>query len=214
MKTLSGGGIEYGIDGAVIDGIFYLILVREKILTSYPYTQCIGYFSINEIKNKDKIYDSLQKSINVLKINNCLFHADLIIDKNKEPFIIEISPRPSGHNLHNHFTILSTGVDMLEEYLNYVLNKPYNFLPKQNKNLLMRFFDFENCQITKIPPFEKIKEKYNILDFKCNINNEKLLVVKDGHSIIDRGYFIIENKSKNNLIKYADEILNMFEKTN
>lgn len=204
-------GTEYGVDGAVINGQYQHVLLREKINTEFPYRQCIGYYSVF---NKDlicKVTKYLQEIISVLQLQNCLLHTDLIYNNN-EFFVIELSPRPSGHNLHNHFTILATGVNMVEQYINFVVGKKYNFKCTYKRNLLMRFYDFENCIIKQIPDFEQCKQKMKIIDYKCNINNERLTTVKDGNSIINRGYFILEDECRENLKNNSSIILNLFKK--
>ena len=209
-------GTEYGIDGAVIEGKFYLVLLREKIITPFPFSQSIGVYSTNfkDIKQTiyNKILDYMQKCVTILKIENSLINCDLILDENENPFAIEFAPRPSGHNMHNNFTIHATGINMVKEYLNFIRGKSYNFSPKYIKNMMIRFFDFENCRIRKIPNFEQLKSKLNIIEYKCNIGSEVLGKVKDGNSIINRGYFIIEGGSKKTLKMNADYILNLFEK--
>ena len=80
------------------------------------------------------------------------------------------------------------------------------------QHLNSAFFDFENCRIKKAPDFEQLKSELNIIEYKCNIGSEVLGKVKDGNSIINRGYFIIEGENKDTLKKNADYILNLFEK--
>ena len=206
------GGVEFGVDGVVLNGQYKQVLLREKSNTDFPYRQCIGYYSVTEKNLYNKIEKFMQEIISALNLKNCLLHADLIYNQ-KTLFIIELSPRPSGHNLHNKFTSLATGVNMIKEYIYYVNGEKYSFLPKYNKNLLMRFYDFENCKIIKVPDFINLKEEFNILDYKCNIEkNERLSIIKDGHSIIDRGYIIIEGENRSELKKKSEKIMNMFIK--
>ena len=208
-------GTEYGVDGAVINGNFKLVLLREKKLTNYPFTQCIGYYSITK-KQKDlldKVNNYLTKIISVLKIQNALLHCDLMITEQGEPIVIELSPRPSGHFLHNNFTIKATGIDAVKEYLHFVLDKISNFTPVHIKEMLIRFFNFENCKITKIPNAELLKQKYNIIEYVCNLKEGDLGTVKDGHSLMNRGYFILDADTRKLLDKNAESILNNFEIT-
>ncbi len=207
-------GKEYGIDGAVINGCFKLVLVREKILTAYPYTQCVGYYALSKFKLYKQISAHISRLTRLLKIKNSLINCDLKINKKGEIFVIELAPRASGYNLYSTFIIYATGINLIREYLNFAQNKPYNFKPKKIKKLAMRFFNFENCRIKKAPNFEKLKSKYQILDYQCNLSSKTLEVVKEGKTLLERGYFIIKDKNKKHLEKNSNKILSLFEKEN
>lgn len=208
-------GIEYGIDGAVLDGELQITLVRKKIITSPPARQCVGYLT-GDIEENNELFKRIQlilkKAINHLSINNCIFHGDLIINDNNI-FIIEISGRPSGHYLHNTFTPYVTDIDMISEYIKYIKFGKGNFLPNKSKVAAIHFFNFENCVVKYIPSFEKLKKdsKCNIIDFRCNIKEGDILEsVDSGKSIIGRGYFIVRGKNEKNLLDQIDKILNSF----
>ena len=187
-------GEEYGVDGAVIDGQFYLVLLRKKENTPPPARQAVGYYSVQPA---DPFYvqvkEYLEKVISCLGIEECLFHADLI-KGNKGPFVIELSARPSGHNLHNLFTPLCTGVDMAEEYMKYRLGDAYNFVPKETGDLLIHYFDMEG-EVTHVPDRDEADAAVGgcLVEWKCNINaGDVLMPVSDGHSVMGRGYFVLE----------------------
>ena len=204
-------GQEYGVDGAVIDGRFHLILLRQKINTPLPRCQAVGYFSINPEQESalyEKVKCYLEKTVSVLGLNNCLFHADLMIEK-EQIFTIELSARPSGHYLHNLFTPLATGVDEAEEYIKYVCNKPYDFDAKEVKNLLIHFWDLPEGMVKKVPGKEEvfISKNVQLLDYQCNICvGDKMEEVTSGHSIMGRGYFILQGSTKEEMLLAAENI--------
>ncbi|MBA4685681.1 MAG: ATP-grasp domain-containing protein [Candidatus Galacturonibacter soehngenii] len=211
-------GTEYGIDAAVVNGEFKLILLREKMLTPFPARQCVGYFSVVEDDSNTKllsdIRDYMSKVTNGIGLNHCILHADIICN-NDEVFLIEISPRPSGHNLHNLFTPLVTNTNMISEYIKYAvkdLGQPYSFDVKQRKCMIIRYFDFSNCRIITQPNKDELMSEYSLLVYECNINNSILEQVVDGASIMNRGYFILEGKDKQELVKISEEILGKFER--
>lgn len=207
-------GEEYGVDAAIIDGIFYLVLLRKKILTLPPIKQCIGYFSIVENEKNStfigQVKDVISKAAKLMNLNNCILHADML-DTKEDIFIIEISARPSGHYLHNIFTPMATGINMIKEYLRYVTGKPYCLLPSKTKHLLIHYFTFENCYIQKLPKEEMLRERFPLLEYQCNIKEEYLEEIVDGHSIMNRGYFILEGTTEEKLLEQASELLNCFE---
>lgn len=210
-------GEEYSVDGAIINGELYITLLRKKIITPLPIRQPISSFSV--INNKEnlqlhtRVFNHINKVIKALKYDNCLLNADLIIN-DKEIFVIEIAPRPSGHNLHNVFVPEATGIDIGGEYLNYLMDKKFNFVPSKIKTLQIRFFDFEDKIVKKVPNFRDLIDsgKCNIIKWECNIKDgDYMNKIINGHSIMDRGFFIVEGKNERDLVSQSDWILKQFK---
>lgn len=212
-------GPEFGLDGAFVDGKFNLILLRGKENTPPPYCECVGYYSITETtENKDffeKLRVFMQKVGETLGFENNLIHADIIKDNNGNPFIIETSARPSGHNLHNLFTPMASGVDEVAEFLKLAvpaLGKKPSFEVTASKAMMIRYFDFENVRVNSVPEGFDLSGRYPVVAWNCNINPGDFLgKVTNGASIMGRGYFCIEAATKDELDKIAREILKEFE---
>jgi hypothetical protein len=209
-------GKEYGLDAAVINGQFQLILLREKILTPFPYRQCIGYYTVMESDANylmfDRIKNFMSNIISLMDMNNVLIHADIIYD-NKHLFLIEISARPSGHNLHSLFTLLATGVNVIKEYLKFAvpeLNQSYSFHPDNIKCMLIRYFDFENCKVISAPDKNKLLNSFPLIKYECSCNNKIMEQVIDSSVIMKRGYFILEGNTRKELEECSNAILNQF----
>lgn len=211
-------GEEYGVDGAVIGGELKLILIRKKMITPLPIRQAIASFSIpKKGENNQRLWktveEHLKQVVKALKYDDCLINADIIVN-NDGIFVIEIAPRPSGHNLHNVFVPLSTGIDMAEEYIKFLSEKFYKFETEDVRCMQIRFFDFENVIINKIPQIDELKQNpdCNIVIWNCSITKgEKMNKVTNGHSIMGRGFFIVEGKDEEDLIRQSEWILNQFE---
>ena len=212
-------GPEFGLDGAFVDGKFSLILLRGKENTPPPYCECVGYYSITETSENKDFFDKLktfmQKVGEALGFENNLIHADIIKDNNGNPFLIETSARPSGHNLHNLFTPMASGVDEVVNFLKLAvpaLNMKYSFEPTVAKAMMIRYFDFENVRVNSVPEGYELSTRYPLVTWNCNIKPGDILgKVTNGASIMGRGYFCIEAASKEELDKIAREILNEFE---
>lgn len=210
-------GEEYGIDGAVIGGKFHLILLRKKKNTPFPARQAVAYFSVlpeDPFYGQAKAY--MEAVIGAMELDECLLHADLIQEE-KGPFVIELSARPSGHNLHNLFTPLCTGIDEAEEYIRYRMGKPYSFTPKETKPMMIHYFDMEG-KVNRVPDraeLEQLLLQENadmiLKEYVCHIKEGDVLKpVSDGHSVMGRGYFILENRgeaSKENIQKKPEKSL-------
>lgn len=205
-------GEEYGLDGAVIDGIFYLVLLRHKENTPLPARQAVAYFSVMpEDEFYGQVKDFMEKTVKTLELQECLLHADIIRTQNG-PFIIEMSARPSGHNLHNLFTPLCTGVDVAEEYIKHRMGMECNFIPKKTKMMMIHYFDLEGevCVVPTVKQIEKAVGRKPVV-WQCNIaEGDHLLKVSDGHSLMGRGYFVLEGEKEEALKETAEKIKELF----
>lgn len=204
-------GEEYGMDAAVIGGTFYMILLRKKDNTPLPNRQAVAYYSVWE---EDSFYEPacayMKRVVDVLGLSECLLHADLIKGKNG-PFAIEVSARPSGHNLHNLFTPMASGVDVAKEYICCRMGKEYSFVPSEKRHLSIHYFDMEGV-VKHIPTQKEMEETgADVKKWVCNLTEgEKLGSVSDGHSIMGRGYFILEKNKKEEPAKQALMIKQLF----
>ena len=212
-------GQEYGVDGAIINGEVAVTLLRKKINTPPPFCQCVGYLAVPKYSHTINMYNSvtpfLSEVISALEITNGLFHADLIYDANNNWFVVEFSPRPSGHNLHNFFTIKCTNIDLVEGYIKYIENTkvPVSYFISENiKPMLIHFFNFENVYIKAIPEEKYLYDKYPLIYYKCNIGKTDFLnSIVDGKSVIDRGFFVLEADSMEKLYDLKDKFLAEFQ---
>lgn len=210
-------GEEYGVDGAVIGSEFRLILLRKKENTPPPARQAVAYFSVlPENPFYDQVQEYMKKIIVCLGLKECLLHADIIRGE-EGPFVIELSARPSGHNLHNLFTPLCTGVDMAEEYIKYRMGKEYNFVPADTKSMMIHYFDMQG-KAEYVPDEKSVREfleikaeHVSLIKWECHIEEGEILkLVSDGHSVMGRGYFVLEGKDREALKIEAERIKGLF----
>lgn len=194
-------GEEYGADGCITVQGFQLILLRKKENTPPPARQAVGYSSVLPGDAfRDQVERYLRKVTDCLGLKECLFHADIIRGEGG-PFVIELSARPSGHNLHNLFTPLCTGVDMVEEYIRYRMAMPYSFAPSVTKSMLIHYFDMSG-RVKHVPDREEAQQAAGIpvAAWDCHIEeNEVLQPVSDGHSLMGRGFFVLEGENTGEL---------------
>lgn len=205
-------GEEYGVDGAVIDNRFYMILLRKKENTPPPARQAVGYFSVPATDGFwRQTRDYMEEAVNCLGLGECLLHGDIIKGKDG-PFVIELSARPSGHYLHNVFTPLCTGVDAAEEYIRRRMGLPYDFTSRGTKSMLIHYFDMQG-KVNDVPSREQVKREIGakLAAWECGVKaGEKLGAVSDGHSLMGRGYFVLEGDGQEFLKEQADKVKGMF----
>ena len=207
-------GREYGVDGMYINGSFKLILLREKLITPPPYRQCVAYYSAGgPCAFKDKLISFLQTTGEVLGLTDCVMHADIIRTADADPFVIELSPRPSGHNLHNLFTPLASGVDEVDAFIRYALGKPCSFVPDDSTAAMIAYFDMSG-KVVSVPDEDHLRSKYPLLSYCCNIKAGDVLgSVTDGHSLMGRGYYILKAADRTELDRYNRALKAEFEVT-
>lgn len=208
-------GTEYGADGFIFNGKLYLLLIREKLLTNPPFCQCVGYLSLNREDNAgfyQRTSNYLQKVTEILRMNNCLFHCDFIGDA-EHTDIIEISGRPSGHNLHNLFTPLVTGISMIDTYIDFMEGKPLSIEPSTTDSMLIGYFDFENCTVKKVPSQNEISEclKDSLIAYECHMEPGYAETITDGAVLMKRGFYILKGNSRDELLAKKAMIKNCFE---
>ncbi len=212
-------GIEYSVDGAVINGKLMITLLRKKIITPLPVRQPISSFSVVKTEENreliSRVRKYLQKVVTELEYDDCLLNADLIINE-KEVFVIEMAPRPSGHNLHSVFVPQVAGIDIAEEYIKFLLGETCRFETENIQCMQICYFDFEDMIIKKIPTIEELERnrKCNMILWNCNIKPGDIMnKVTNGHSIMGRGFFIVKGKDEEDLIKQSKWVLKQFEYT-
>lgn len=200
-------GCEYGIDGMVIDEKFTLVFTRKKLMTKPPYRQCVGYISIKRDDERNAILEKyLKKLVSAIGLKDGIIHADIIMDSD-EPFIIEMSARPSGHRLHDLFTPMVTGVDMISDFIDYALGeKKANCVNHTDKTYIIRYFDM-GSEVKRIPDKEFMMKKYNLLEYECNLTVGEKITIKDGHSLMGRGFYILCDDSEEEAINKANRVL-------
>lgn len=205
-------GEEFGVDGCITERGFQLILLRRKENTPPPARQAVGYYSVQpDTPFWQETKNYVEKVTACLGLKDCLFHADLIKGESG-PFVIELSARPSGHNLHNLFTPLCTGVDMAEEYIRYRMGQTYCFEPKGTKSMLIHYFDMSG-QIEHVPDRREAQQAagVSLVEWECNIaEGDVLCPVSDGHSLMGRGFFILEDPDPDKLKKGAEAVKKRF----
>ncbi|HJC22076.1 MAG TPA: ATP-grasp domain-containing protein [Candidatus Eisenbergiella merdavium] len=210
-------GVEYGVDAALDGKNYCQILLRRKLLTPPPARQAVGYFSVTgederEARLISQVREHLEQVAAVLELADCLLHADLMISGGRI-FVIELSARPSGHHLHDVFTPMATGVDMAQAYIRCQCGRPFTYEPKETHRLLIRYFDLPEGIVRRVPDREALAlpEGVTLRAWDCQIRpGDRMERVTTGHSVMGRGYFILEGRDDKTLEAAANEVLREF----
>lgn len=207
-------GQEYGVDMAVTQNKTYFILLRAKENTPLPARQAVSYRAVmpdQPVYQEIKAY--MEQVIECLGLQDCLLHGDIMYGE-KGPFAIEVSARPSGHNLHNLFTPLCTGIDPAESYLLYRMTGEEKFQPGETKDYMIHYFDMEGM-VRQVPSKEQVNTMFEgrLLQWNCQIQaGDYLGPVVDGHSLMGRGFFILDvhEKSATQIADWIAQLKRLF----
>ncbi|MCE5169319.1 ATP-grasp domain-containing protein [Paenibacillus profundus] len=209
-------GKEYGLDGIIRDGVFHIILVREKVLTDFPYRQEIGYIAPAPISNEllKKIKSSAQKVCNAVGLTDCLFNADIIIENDVIKWI-EFSGRPAGLHISQFMVPYVTSKNYIDEQIKYLVDNNNELIInsfEDYKKMYLGFFSFSQIgHVTFVPRKEDILKNNYVLDYQCSIIvGDFLNEIKDGSELINRGYFATTGRSINEMFDTAQSLINQF----
>ena len=188
-------GKEYSVESLTQNGITYVIAITEKYIIDDP-----NYFveerhiipaELN-IEQREIIVNYVTEIISLFDINNSGTHTEIKLSNN-ECTLIELGARLGGDFIASDLVPLSTGVDMLKNIILIAMNQNIEinnvnskysgiqFIHKNNYMSALKFSEIENFVVRK-----EIK----------NFNNAAI------KSSMDRlGYFIIQDSSRENLLK-------------
>ncbi|WDV46158.1 ATP-grasp domain-containing protein [Clostridiaceae bacterium M8S5] len=206
-------GSEYGIDGIVKDGEMYIVLIREKILTLLPYRQEVGYFSPANLSKEliCSIKDLLKNSCKALGIDNCAINADIIMNLNQRPYLIEIAGRPAGYSMSSFFIPKATGIDFIRECVNLSIGKKITYVENiKNQILVYKLLNLKEGYIRKIPKDEDFDD-INIVDYKINLKEGDYIgLVKEGRDILRRGFIAVTGDSVQSALANIEKLMAKF----
>ena len=86
------------------------------------------------------------------------------------------------------------------------------FVPEKTKMMMIHYFDLEGL-VESVPNKEEVKKILGTecVVWRCNIKpGDVLSEVFDGHSLMGRGYFILEGSHEEELKKMAEQIKELF----
>ena len=90
--------------------------------------------------------------------------------------------------------------------------KPYSFETRTNGNMVIRYFDFENVRVNKVPDEKELYKKYPLKAWQCNLTPGMFLgKVTNGASVMGRGFYVLEAATHFELDGYCDAIKSEFE---
>jgi biotin carboxylase len=132
-------GKEVSVEGVVSKGKVHIVGVTEKWADPVNFTEYQHAFParLPEDTVKD-LYDVTLQGVKALELDNCGFHAELIITEQGSK-IIEISGRLGGDFITTHLVPLAYGSDITRANILSVLGEEIDLTPKKNKGACIKF---------------------------------------------------------------------------
>ncbi|WP_261923652.1 acetyl-CoA carboxylase biotin carboxylase subunit family protein [Shewanella sp. NFH-SH190041] len=205
-------GDEYGVDALIKDSVFELILVRGKRMTALPYRQELEYqcpANISELQYNN-IFNTLSSAVKALALDNCLLHADILVEDN-QCYVIELSGRPSGYFLSQKVVPYVTGINFLEQGINIVLDETINLKYSNTKYLAISFLDFVNHDSDQLLSNEILEKLPYIIESKVNFEFLRK-GIKNGRDVYNIGYVLINGNSHEELTINIQKLKKFFNK--
>jgi len=186
-------GRELGVDGVVLHQRVLVPLVRDKLVTPLPYRQEIQYLAPASIGAElvETVRQTLERAVPALGLDNCLLHADVLIDEHGQCRIIEIAGRPAGLLLTSLLLPAVSGANVLREFIRFQLGEPHDFSPRRLRPACLSFLRLPTGRVSRVPAASAVAEAPGVLAYECRIEpGARLSPITCSRDVLARGYVL------------------------
>ncbi|GAB1543060.1 ATP-grasp domain-containing protein [Scytonema sp. NUACC21] len=158
-------GQEIGVDSFVNGNNHSIILIRDKEITELPFRLPYAYLTPTNLTNfvHAKINKIMTTACKALGLQDCLVHADIIVDKTGQLVILDISGRPSGFNINAKMIPAATGIKTIYEVIQFYLGDKADFRSKHHQGSVLRMLSAPTGRFLAIEGIEKVREMPGIV---------------------------------------------------
>ncbi len=164
-EYLSGKTIS--IDGLVQDGEIFIAGSIEFMMGKEPYFVQEANIIPADLNTEEilKCEEEVKNIIKVIKLNNCAYHCEMRLVKDK-PYLIEITARlPGGPLLLGYKK--AYGIDLISKLIDIWFNKKIQLKHKYTKHILQKaVFSNQEGVLKSVEGVNKANEIKEIWDFK------------------------------------------------
>ncbi|WP_339244655.1 ATP-grasp domain-containing protein [Paenibacillus sp. FSL R10-2796] len=199
-------GREFSIEFITQSGKHFFLQMTEKFTTGAPNFIEKGHLSPARISEDlmKKIIAIIEKSLDVLNIENGASHSEVKINSNGDIKIIEIAARMGGDFIGSNMVYISTGFDFLKNTIKVAVQEKIDSVKITNEKMALVGFIFNRNDKNR---FELLKDRHPTIlkeyEIKTELNN-----VCDSSS--RNGYYILEIDNEK-ILNEILELLNMEE---
>lgn len=169
-------GKEYSVEGVIQNDVINFFSVTEKIVADQNEFIEIGHIVNSPLTQKieQDIKTYITKILHLLGANYCPFHAELRLNVDDQPVLMEIAARLAGDKIAD-LICLGREVNYLEQVMNTYLGLP--ILPNQFRQNYagIRFFYRPDVNSYEVVQGENIIDQYPIHEFVLYYQQRQLI---------------------------------------
>lgn len=120
-------GHEYSVECIVYDGEPEVLTITQKFTTGDPHYIETGHIEPANLDARtwSRVEHVVKHALGSLGVQNSAGHAEVMINEEGEPWLIEIGARMGGDYIGSHLVYLSTGIDYVAAVVDVAFgNKP------------------------------------------------------------------------------------------
>lgn len=204
-------GTEYSIESLHYNGQSKILQITEKIVTPLPYFIELGHIQPPVLSEKilAELEELTRRVAEVFNFDYCGTHNEVKI-KDGKITLIEVSPRIGGDFISSILIEKSTGISMERALIQILLGEKPDFSELKPAASGIFFYHCNEGKVKSISPIDPIMEKHGVIKHQFDL--EVGSVVPKIRVGTDRyGYFILQAKTRSELLKERDEIFSEIE---
>lgn len=157
-------GNEYGVESFVYNGHIHVLGVMKKYMTNPPYYAELGHSMPSCLNIEEKVKEVARKAIEAIGIDFGAVNMDVLVTDKYRICIVDIGARMGGNLIGSHIIPLGTGIDYMENLIRATAGESVTVKPSKPKTkVATRLLALTPGKVKKLPNFNEISEKYNVL---------------------------------------------------
>lgn len=185
-------GPEFGIDAAMVDGLFHLICVRRKEVTALPFRLAYGVSTPPrlEVSEIARLSTAAEQASRAIGLDNCLIHLDMILQEGTgSAYVIELGGRPSGFRISSHFVPAVTGLEPVREMILHYGRQPASFVTRHDRAGVMRMLRPPEGRMAAVRGLDEARRVSGVVGLECALApGDVVLRADSGPGILGNGY--------------------------
>ena len=162
-------GDEISVEAVVQNHKVHIIQITDKQTTDFPYNVEIGHIQPSKYKKnlQQDVQQLLQKTVEILGLDDCALHPEMKIINNNLKFI-EMGPRLGGDYITSDLVPLSTGVSIEKLLIKISMGEEIEY-SINNKSSMIKYFNLSPGDVLDHFPEEIISSKINRVKYKFDL---------------------------------------------
>jgi biotin carboxylase len=183
-------GEEVSVETLSIDGTVHVIQITDKMTTGAPRFVEMGHSqpTHHSVEIVSRIHEVTTAAVNAIGIRNGPSHTEIIVTPNG-PNIVELGARLGGDCITTHLVPLSTGINMVENYILIALGENPDITSKWQKGSAIRYMTSHKGILKSVTGLKEAEEMPYIQQV-CLVKGIGTMIT-DVNSSVDRIGFVI-----------------------